>query len=471
MEIKLRLLRNSFLFICTVLVIFSSTIPVSAQTPSGPSYIIQSGDTLGTIADRFGVSQDDIIRVNGIVNPDSLAVGSSIIIPGYEDVAGVLTTVNLPLGQNLRALTIRYRIPLDTLTKINRITSPSEIFAGASLILPEQNSQSAQVSRGAELTGQSLLELAVVQGLNPWSIQTTNSISSAWELLPGELAFYPNGDDTGIAGLISPMLSNVDISPLPLVQGSTIVFRVSTRIPMMITGKLGDRELHFEQESENQYVALQGIHARADIGLTSFSLTGTTETGQVFQFEDRLIVQSGNFANDPELTVDPKGVDPNILDPEDEQLFSDWTASASPQKLWAGVWQTPIDEPICIKSWYGNRRSYNGSGYIYFHTGVDYGTCTTNLDAHAAAAGTIIFSGPLTVRGGSVIIDHGWGVYTGYWHLSSESVSVGDHVEAGQIIGQIGATGLRVTGPHLHFEVIVNGVQVNPLDWLENQYP
>ncbi len=74
------------------------------------------------------------------------------------------------------------------------------------------------------------------------------------------------------------------------------------------------------------------------------------------------------------------------------------------------------------------------------------------------------------VRGNATFIDHGWGVYTAYYHQKEIDVAVGQQVQAGQLIGQIGATG-RVTGPHLHFEVWVNGIQVDPLDWLNNTYP
>ncbi|MFN2120184.1 MAG: M23 family metallopeptidase, partial [Anaerolineales bacterium] len=78
--------------------------------------------------------------------------------------------------------------------------------------------------------------------------------------------------------------------------------------------------------------------------------------------------------------------------------------------------------------------------------------------------------GPLNVRGNATFIDHGWGVYTGYFHQRAIHVSAGEHVEAGQLIGEIGDTG-RVTGPHLHFDLWVGDVQVNPLEWLSRVYP
>jgi murein DD-endopeptidase MepM/ murein hydrolase activator NlpD len=92
------------------------------------------------------------------------------------------------------------------------------------------------------------------------------------------------------------------------------------------------------------------------------------------------------------------------------------------------------------------------------------------LNIYAAASGKVVFTGLLVVRGNTTIVDHGWGIYTCYYHQSQILVKVGDQVQQGQLIGQIGATG-RVTGPHLHFEVWVNGIQVSPIAWLSNVYP
>jgi murein DD-endopeptidase MepM/ murein hydrolase activator NlpD len=180
------------------------------------------------------------------------------------------------------------------------------------------------------------------------------------------------------------------------------------------------------------------------------------------------LVRNGGYPKDPPLSVDPETIDPANTKPEEDQV-KQITLPATPTRLWKDIFRTPVDEPVCIKSWYGNRRSYNGGDYIYFHTGTDYGVCA-DLNVLAPAPGVVVFAGPLTVRGNATIIDHGWGVYSGFYHQSEIKVKVGDRVEPGQIIGLIGGTG-RVTGPHLHWDVFVNGVQVQPLDWLEKAMP
>ena len=142
---------------------------------------------------------------------------------------------------------------------------------------------------------------------------------------------------------------------------------------------------------------------------------------------------------------------------------------ASPKKYWSGVFAVPGYDPTWITSWFGNRRSYNGGPFNAYHSGVDYGG-GTGLPIKAPAPGVVVFAGPLTVRGNATIIDHGWGVYSGFWHQSEFKVKVGDLVETGQEIGSSGGTG-RITGPHLHWEIWVNGVQVNPMTWLETSFP
>ena len=86
------------------------------------------------------------------------------------------------------------------------------------------------------------------------------------------------------------------------------------------------------------------------------------------------------------------------------------------------------------------------------------------------ADGVVVFAGPLTVRGNATMIDHGQGIYTGYMHQSEIFVEPGQRVKAGDLIGLVGGTG-RVEGPHLHWEVWVGGIQVDPIDWLMNSYP
>ena len=135
--------------------------------------------------------------------------------------------------------------------------------------------------------------------------------------------------------------------------------------------------------------------------------------------------------------------------------------SSSTAPTGAFVWPVPASR--VISSDYGYREvPIAGAGAN--HNGIDiaapYGSSVL-----AAADGKVITSRLSTTAGNMIIIDHGGGVYSVYMHNSARLVSVGDRVTAGQTIAQVGSTGLS-TGNHLHFGVSVNGVYVNPWNYL-----
>jgi len=98
------------------------------------------------------------------------------------------------------------------------------------------------------------------------------------------------------------------------------------------------------------------------------------------------------------------------------------------------------------------------------HDGIDI-AASSGTPIHAAASGTVIYAGWMEGYGNLVVIDHGNGLSTAYGHQSSIAVGNGQAVAQGQTIGYVGTTG-HSTGPHLHFEVRVNGAPVDPLGYL-----
>jgi murein DD-endopeptidase MepM/ murein hydrolase activator NlpD len=460
--------RFSILFL---LIIFFSSIaqPVSAQT-TGPVYVIQPGDTLSYVASRFNVSLDELLAANPDVDPNFLNQGQQIVIPGLEGVTGVLETEIISFGDSLRSLSRRTQVADDQLKKLNRLVSPTEVYVGISMIIPKEEGRTDLSTRVSPAAGESMLELAVKQNTDPWTLTSINKISGTWDTLPGDVLYSPTGStNSNAVGLPSAFVS-ADIYPLPMVQGGTEVIRVVTQNNVPASGSLVNMPLHFFP-SNNEQVALQGVHALLEPGVYPLRVEATLADGSKQSFEQMVLVKSGDYYSE-ELYVPSETVDPAVTDPENQNIFA-ITNPASPTKLWDGIFTSPAVYPDEYTSRYGTRRKYFGIGTDLtiegFHTGLDFAG-GEGLQIFAPARGTVVFAAPLTVRGNATIIDHGWGIYSGFWHQSKIMVNVGDTVEQGQVIGLVGGTG-RVTGAHLHWEVWVNGVQVNPIDWLNQAYP
>jgi murein DD-endopeptidase MepM/ murein hydrolase activator NlpD len=365
-------------------------------------------------------------------------------------------------------------VPVGLLARINRITSPSELYAGSSLIVPLPEDADPLSKRMAVTTGQSPLEAAILAGSDPWTIAETNALPGTWSPLPGDVYYIPGEIDPNAPapnGMPSAF-SEVRIAPLPATQGRTVEIFIRTEPGVQLSGVLADTPLlFFALEEENRYVALQGVYALLDPGAYPLQLQATLPDGSQQIFEQRVIVQSG-FYPEEILLVEPETLDPVTTDTE-MALVLDLVSKIRPERLWNGIFKSPSYYNDCFTSQYGNRRTYIGSGtgekYFSFHSGLDF--CGGNgLPITTPANGVVVFAGPLTIRGNATIIDHGWGVFSGIWHQSEILVTIGQQVSAGDLIGYVGGTG-RVTGAHLHWEVWANGVQVNPLDWLNNVYP
>lgn len=464
-----KMYKRALLFLVLTLVLASTAAhPVSAQA-SGPVYVVQAGDTLSFIASRFNVSLNDLIAANPQIDPNFLNQGQQIVIPGLEGVSGVLETEVITFGDSLRSLSRRTQVADGQLIKLNRLVSPSELYVGVSMIVPVQEGQTEYSARTSTAAGESLLELAVKQGSDPWTLSSINKLGGTWSALPNDVLYSPTGSGGNASGLPSAFLS-ASVTPLPLVQGRTEVVRVQVREGFSAAGTLIDRPLRFFDVNGEQ-VALQGVHALQETGVYPLRLEVVAPDGTRQSYEQMVLVASGNYYSE-NLEVDPATIDPAVTEPENQQIYG-ITSVVNNTRYWSGIFASPAVYPDQYTSLYGTRRTYKGRNTNLtvegFHTGLDFAG-GEGLQISAPAPGQVVFAGPLTVRGNATIIDHGWGVYSGFWHQSAIYVKVGDFVEQGQVIGLVGGTG-RVTGPHLHWEVWVNGVQVDPLDWLGQAYP
>jgi murein DD-endopeptidase MepM/ murein hydrolase activator NlpD len=463
-------MRKSLSIFLLFIIIFTgfSIQPVAAQA-SGPVYIVQPGDTLSYIASRFNVNIDELMATNPSIDPNFLSQGQQVVIPGLEGISGVLDTEIIPFGDSLRSLSRRTQVSDEQLIKLNRLISPTELYVGISLIIPRQDGQKELNTRVNAGIGESLLELAIKQNSDPWTLAEINKQKGTWDTLPGDVLYSPTGGEGTATGLPSAFLG-ASIEPLPMVQGGTEVIRVQTQGNAPVSGLLVERPLHFFQTTDEQ-IALQGVHALLEPGVYPLMLEATLPDGSRQSFEQMVLVTKGDYYSE-ELYVPADTIDPAVTEPENQNIFA-LTSPFTPTQYWNGIFTSPAVYPDQFTSRYGTRRIYHGTGSDLtipgFHTGLDFAG-GEGLQIFAPAPGKVVFAAPLTVRGNATIIDHGLGVYSGFWHQSEILVNVGDTVAQGQVIGLVGGTG-RVTGAHLHWELWVNGVQVDPLDWLNQVYP
>jgi murein DD-endopeptidase MepM/ murein hydrolase activator NlpD len=149
---------------------------------------------------------------------------------------------------------------------------------------------------------------------------------------------------------------------------------------------------------------------------------------------------------------------------QDRTLLYDYGLKTSPTPLWQGTFlRMPNAAPL---GGFAQSRTYTYQGKEVdrqTHLGFDLASLV-HAAVPAANRGKVVFVGNFGIYGQCIVIDHGLGLQTLYGHLSQFSVKLGDTVEKGQILGSTGATGMA-GGDHLHYEVMISGQSVNPIEW------
>ena len=169
-----------------------------------------------------------------------------------------------------------------------------------------------------------------------------------------------------------------------------------------------------------------------------------------------------------EITLDPENaalLTPELVAIDNHTRFEQYKRPSGP-RLWSGPWGLPL---VGVGSGgFGVLRSYNGGPATDWHHGHDI-SAAAGAVIRAPARGRVVFASDLPVHGSGIILDHGAGVYSGYWHMSEIQAELGQMVNPGDPLGLVGTTGVT-TGPHLHWEVIVQGTDVDPIQWTETTF-
>ncbi len=214
--------------------------------------------------------------------------------------------------------------------------------------------------------------------------------------------------------------------------------------------------------ADDRWQAVVGISLSSEPGTHALEIHKPDESVYEMKFE----VQNKQYPTQHIAIKDKRKVEP------DAQDLARITAETAEIKAALGQWTEQVDVPDKFtlpvagqaSDSFGSRRFFNGLARKP-HSGMDI-SAPTGTHVHAPAAGTVINTGDYFFNGNTVLIDHGQGLVTMYCHLSHIAVEPGKVLRHGELIGKVGMSG-RVTGPHLHWGVSLNGTQVDPSLYLK----
>jgi len=203
-------------------------------------------------------------------------------------------------------------------------------------------------------------------------------------------------------------------------------------------------------------------------GAYALDVRVTDEFGEVHE-ETRDVAVQDRAQPVEQLHLEPRTL--ALVTPEAAELERDTLARVEARGAPDPLWTAPFEMPIqgVESAGFGSARRYAPGGPVSYHTGLDL-AAPEGTPIHATNDGEVVVAGPYPIKGGLVVIDHGGGVFSLYFHQSTVLAAVGQRVERGDVIGLVGTTGLS-TGPHLHWEMQVGGVPTNPLAWVDRTFP
>lgn len=260
----------------------------------------------------------------------------------------------------------------------------------------------------------------------------------------------------------------VRLSPEVIRQGESFSLTVEHADAYSVVATVGNRTWNLQRVDETAWWGIVAVPRDAPNGVALLVVDLYSEGGVWLDSLSATVLVLASPAPLEEIILGGSGVaaSPEEVQRDHDVRFVEHVAVSGPPR-WLGPWILPVEGEVT--GVFGARRSYDGVMSDQWHHGHD-------IAAHhgdpivAPAPGRVVWTGDLAIHGIGVMLDHGAGVYSGYWHMSLIAVHPGDEVDSGDWLGNIGTTGLS-TGPHLHWEVIVQGVDVDPVQWTRDDGP
>ena len=244
------------------------------------------------------------------------------------------------------------------------------------------------------------------------------------------------------------------LSPTSVNLGQTL--RLTCRA-VVASAKWNDRTIRMFEQPDGTFLGLMPVSVKDAPGPGSIAFLakdGSTEATESF------VVRSTKFPSE-NVRLSPD-IEALRSTSEEIQLLTNFRNEVSDTRFWHDPLSPPVDG--CVTSPFGVKRLHSGKPTGEFHGGVDQRT-PTGEEIRAIADGKIIFAQQFNVLGNAVGVDHGQGLGSMFLHMSKLAVVEGAVVKKGDVLGYAGSTG-RSTGPHLHWVLYANGVNVNPAQWV-----
>jgi murein DD-endopeptidase MepM/ murein hydrolase activator NlpD len=462
---------------------------VATQAAGGATiHVVQRGENLFRIAIRYGTTVDAITSANGLGDPTQIQVGQRLLIPGgtapisddppVANADGVVSAPGIPSkyivqpGDSLFSLSQRYSMDIAAIARQNNILNPLEsLYSGLSLSLQEGANGHPSVKTGHIYVVQpddNIFRIAARYGVTTTVLIDTNQLGRIPMIYPGQRLVIPGASNGPTLLDVPQPFDRLALLPTQPEQGRTMELQITTMISSKLMAHFMGKALVVTSDiARTSHKILFGIDAFAKPGIYPLDITTTDAKGKQTTIIRNIEVNDGGYPSEQiQLPPDQADLlDPKVTQPELDKVLG-IVGKYTDQSFINGPMGLPCAAPIT--SQFGTRRSYNGGPYNQWHAGTDFAAMPGSA-IYAPAGGVVVMAETLHVRGNATIIDHGHGVYTGYWHQSEIKVKVGDIVSQGQVIGLVGSTG-RATGPHLHWEMFVFGVQVDPLQWTREPF-
>ncbi len=265
-------------------------------------------------------------------------------------------------------------------------------------------------------------------------------------------------------GLSLQAESPISIAPGDVSQGELVKIELKEEVPggeVVFAGE--SYSLHTYNGNGTALIPVSYWLEPGEYTLSIFSADGTPID------KLSLSVTEGNFSEsfievdeEMEEQIDPEAPEKQKRRERDRELVYEARSDSSEDRLWQKSFRWPLEGRITTE--FGATRYHNGE-LANRHNGIDI-AAPQGTPVKSTNRGRVVLARDLLATGKTVIIDHGWNVFSSYLHFSELKASKGDMVEKGDVIGLVGETGFA-TGPHLHWSMSVKRVFVDPEDFLE----